>query len=280
MFRVWAPAAGQVDVEVAGQRHPMTPGDDPGWWEADAPCAGDGADYAFRLDGGDPLPDPRSPRQPFGINGVSRTYDHSAFRWTDCGWRGGPLRGAVIYELHVGTFTPRGHVRRRHRAARPSARSRRGHGRADAGRGVPRPSRLGLRRDLPVGGARAVRWAGRAEAVRGRVSRAAAWLSCSTWCTTTSAIGNRLGAFGPYFTDAHMTPWGPAVNLDQPGSDEVRAFLIGNALMWLRDYHVDGLRLDAVHALEDHRALHFLEQLAAEVHALAALLESRTGPHR
>ena len=70
-------------------------------------------------------------------------------------------------------------------------------------------------------------------------------------------IGNRLADFGPYFTDAHVTPWGPAVNLDQPGSDEVRAFLIGNALMWLRDYHLDGLRLDAVHALEDHRALNF-----------------------
>ena len=85
-------------------------------------------------------------------------------------------------------------------------------------------------------------------------------------------IGNRLGAFGPYFTEAHVTPWGPAVNLDQPGSDEVRAFLIENALMWLRDYHLDGLRLDAVHAFEDHRALHFLEQLASEVQALAALL--------
>ena len=85
-------------------------------------------------------------------------------------------------------------------------------------------------------------------------------------------IGNRLADFGPYFTDAHVTPWGPAVNLDQPGSDEVRAFLIGNALMWLRDYHLDGLRLDAVHALEDHRALNFLEELAAEVQALAALL--------
>jgi maltooligosyltrehalose trehalohydrolase len=85
-------------------------------------------------------------------------------------------------------------------------------------------------------------------------------------------IGNHLAQFGPYFTGAHVTPWGPAVNLDQPGSDEVRDFLIGNALMWLRDYHLDGLRLDAVHALEDHRALHFLEQLAAGVQALAAHL--------
>jgi malto-oligosyltrehalose trehalohydrolase len=95
---------------------------------------------------------------------------------------------------------------------------------------------------------------------------------CSTSCTTTSAPANRLADFGPSFTDAHVTPWGPAVNLDQPGSDEVRAFLIGNALMWLRDYHLDGLRLDAVHALEDRRALHLLEQITAQVHALAARL--------
>src|SRR5262249_60285113 len=84
--------------------------------------------------------------------------------------------------------------------------------------------------------------------------------------------GNERGAFGPYFTEAHLTPWGPAVNVDQPGSDEVRALLIENALMWLRDYHLDGLRLDAVHAFEDHRAMNFLEQLTAEVQALAALL--------
>ena len=85
-------------------------------------------------------------------------------------------------------------------------------------------------------------------------------------------IGNRLGEFAPYFTTAHAKTWGPAVNLDQPGSDEVRQFLIGNALMWLRDYHLDGLRLDAVHAFEDPRALHFLEQLAVEVQALGTRL--------
>src|SRR5262249_60660003 len=79
-----------------------------GWWQAEVAAAGDGTDYAFRLGGGDPLPDPRSPWQPYGINGVSRTYDHSAFTWTDWGWRGGPLHGSVIYEMHVGTFTSEG----------------------------------------------------------------------------------------------------------------------------------------------------------------------------
>ena len=85
-------------------------------------------------------------------------------------------------------------------------------------------------------------------------------------------IGNRLADYGPYFTDAHVTPWGPAVNLDQSGSDEVRAFIIGNALMWLRDYHLDGLRLDAVHALADQRAQHLLAELTASVDGLAAML--------
>ena len=84
--------------------------------------------------------------------------------------------------------------------------------------------------------------------------------------------GNYLPEFGPYFTEAHTTPWGSAVNLDMPGSDEVRRYVIDNALMWLRDYHVDGLRLDAVHALVDERATHLLEELAVEVEALGAQL--------
>ncbi len=111
LFSVWAPAAGRVEVEVAGQRYPMSPqtaGTCSGWWSADVPDVSVGLDYGFRLDDGETLPDPRSLRQPFGIKGLSRTYDHSAFRWTDRSWRGGPLAGSVIYELHTGTFTPEG----------------------------------------------------------------------------------------------------------------------------------------------------------------------------
>ena len=89
--------------------------------------------------------------------------------------------------------------------------------------------------------------------------------------------GNYLGEYGPYFTDRYQTPWGEAVNMDGPGSDEVRRFFIDNALMWLRDYHVDGLRLDAVHAIVDESALHFLEQLAVEVEALAATWAAACG---
>ena len=270
-FRVWAPNASQAEVEVRGERHPMPPGAAPGWWQADVPGASDGADYAFRLDGGDPLPDPASLRQPQGPAGPSRTYDHCAFGWTDRGWRGGPLHGSVMYELHVGTFTPEGTF--------DAAIGRLDHLR-DLGVDIVElmpvatfPGRHGWGYDgtnlwavhEPYGGPDGLKRL--VDACHAR--RLAVVLDV---VYNHLGVGNRLAEFGPYFTEAHVTPWGPAVNLDQPGSDEVRAFLIGNALMWLRDYHLDGLRLDAVHALEDHRALHFLEQLAAEVQALAARL--------
>jgi maltooligosyltrehalose trehalohydrolase len=262
-------------VEVAGQRYRLSQegagAAAAGWWSVDVPDVTAGIDYGFRLDDGEPLPDPRSLRQPFGVMGPSRTYDHSAFRWTDQRWRGGALHGSVIYELHVGTFTAEGTfdaaigqldqlrdlgvhtVELMPVAAFPGH-----HGWGYDGINLwavhePYGGPDGLKRFVDACHARGL--AVLLDVVYNHVG-----------------IGNRLDAFGPYFTEAHVTPWGPAVNLDQPGSDEVRAFLIGNALMWLRDYHLDGLRLDAVHALEDHRALHFLEELATEALALAALL--------
>ncbi len=273
-FSVWAPAASQAEVEVAGQRHPMSQentGSSSGWWSADVPDMVAGIDYGFRLDGGEILPDPRSLRQPFGIRGLSRSYDHSAFRWTDQSWRGGPLHGSVIYELHIGTFTAKGTF--------DAAVGRLDHLRALGVHAVELmpvaafPGEHGWGYDginlwavhEPYGGPDGLK-----RFVDACHARGLAVLLDVVYNHV--GIGNRLGDFGPYFTEAHVTPWGPAVNLDQPGSDEVRGYLIGNALMWLRDYHLDGLRLDAVHALEDHRALHFLEELAAEVQALAARL--------
>ena len=271
-FRVWAPAAGRVEVQAVGDWYPMSAAAAPGWWEADVGHAPGGTDYAFRLDGGPPLPDPRSPRQPFGPQGVSRSYDHSAFGWGDRGWRGTPLHGSVIYELHLGTFTPGGtfdaaierldHLRDigvTMVELMPVAAFPGRHGWGYDGTNLwavhePYGGPDGLKRFVDACHAR--RLAVLLDVVYNHVG-----------------IGNHLAEFGPYFTDAHVTPWGPAVNLDQPGSDEVRDFLIGNARMWLRDYHIDGLRLDAVHALEDHRALHFLEQLADEMQALAAQLD-------
>jgi len=273
-FSVWAPAAARVEAEVAGRRYPMTrdaSGSGPGWWSPDVPDVAAGTDYGFRLDDGELLPDPRSPRQALGINGPSRSYDHSAFSWTDRGWRGGPLPGTVVYELHTGTFTPEGTFDAA--IGRLDHLGQLGVQTVELMPVAAFPGRHGWGYDginlwavhEPYGGPDGLK-----RFVDACHARGLAVLLDVVYNHV--GIGNRLADFGPYFTTAHTTPWGPAVNLDQPGSDEVRAFLIGNALMWLRDYHLDGLRLDAVHALEDHRALHFLEELAAEVQALAALL--------
>jgi malto-oligosyltrehalose trehalohydrolase len=271
-FDVWAPAAGRVDVDVAGRLYPMSPADRPGWWTADVPgaIALAGTDYAFRLDGGEPLADPRSPRQPAGPAGRSRTYDHAAFSWTDDRWRGAPVSGAVIYELHLGTFTPEGTLdaaigRLDHLVElgvtvvelMPVAAFPGDHGWGYDGIGLWAVHE-------PYGGPDALK----------RFVDACHTSGLAVYLDVVYnhvGPGNRLASFGPYFTDAHLTPWGPAVNLDQPGSDEVRAFVVDNALMWLRDYHLDGLRLDAVHALVDNRALNILEELAVAVDALAAV---------
>jgi len=269
-FRVWAPVARRAAAEVDGHRHEMSAAGG-GWWAADVPAAAQAARYGFRLDGGDLLADPRSPRQPDGPAGLSQRYDHAAFSWTDDGWRGVPLPGAVLYELHVGTFTAQGTFdaaieRLDHLCdlgvdiveLMPVAAYPGEHGWGYDGIGLwavhePYGGPDGLKRFVSACHDR--RLAVVLDVVYNHVGS-----------------GNRLADFGPYFSAAHLTPWGPGVNLDQPGSDEVRAFIIGNALMWLRDYHLDGLRLDAVHALADNRALHLLEELAAEVQALSAHL--------
>ena len=266
-FRLWAPAAGRVEVEACGQRVPMKAAFG-GWWSA--AVAGISADekYAFRLDGGELLADPRSPRQPFGPAGSSQRCDHAAFGWTDRDWSGRDLRGSVIYELHIGTFTAGGTL--------------------DAAIGrLDYLVSLGIDivELMPVAAFPGERgwgydgiglWAvhepyGGPDGLK-RFTNACHQRNLAVLLDVVYnhvGVGNRLAEFGPYFTDTHLTPWGPAVNLDQPGSDEVRAFLVDNALMWLRDYHLDGLRLDAVHALEDHRAMHLLEELAARVQELA-----------
>jgi maltooligosyltrehalose trehalohydrolase len=179
------------------------------------------------------------------------------------------LHGAVIYELHVGTFTTEGTLN--------AAIGQLGH---LASLGVTAvelmpvasfPGQHGWGYDgiglwsvhEPYGGP---------EALRRFVDACHATGLAVILDVVYNHVGpgNRLAELGPYFTTTYATPWGEAVNLDQPGSDEVRDFIIGNALHWLRDFRIDGLRLDAVHAFQDHRAVHVLEELAAEVDALSA----------
>jgi maltooligosyltrehalose trehalohydrolase len=278
-FRVWAPNAVRVRVQAEGTNYPLERRDS-GWWQADVERAGPGTDYAYFLNDEDlALPDPRSFWQPHGIHGPSRVLNPAAFTWTDGAWQAPPLRSGVIYELHVGTFTSEGTL--------------------DAAQG-----KLDALRDLGITHVELMPvnsfpgWQGWGydgvdlfaphEPYGYPNSGPAALQRFVDACHAKGLAvlldvvynhlgpsGNYLGKFGPYFTHAHHTPWGDAVNLEDAGSHEVRRFFCDNALMWLRDYHCDGLRLDAVHAYLDRSAINFMEQIAAEVHAL----EAQTGKH-
>jgi maltooligosyltrehalose trehalohydrolase len=268
-FAVWAPKPERVEVQLDGVLHPMIR-DDSDWWRTTV--AHEGTDYAFVLDGGDPRPDPRSAWQPNGVHAASRIVDHTSFDWTDDHWRGVALPGSVLYELHIGTFTDEGTF--------DAAIERLDH-LADLGVSAVEllpcnafAGRWGWGYDgvawyavhEPYGGPAGLKRFVDAAHARGL------GVVMDVVYNHLGPAGNYLPEFGPYLTDAHTTPWGAAVNLDRPGSDEVRRHIIDNALMWLREYHVDGLRLDAVHALVDERATHLLEELAVEVEALAAQL--------
>ncbi|CAD5929962.1 Malto-oligosyltrehalose trehalohydrolase [Streptomyces sp. KY75] len=270
-FEVWAPEADTVVLEAAEVRYPMER--DPereGWWSAEAEAA-DGERYGFRVDDGPLLPDPRSRRQPDGPDGPSAVVDQGAYAWRN-GWAGRRLNRAVLYELHVGTYTPEGTF--------DAAAARLGH---LAELGITHVSLMPV---CPFPGTNGwgyegvSLWAvhepyGGPEGLKRFVDTAhglGLGVVLDVVHNHLGPSGNYLPAFGPYFTDTHHTPWGAAVNLDAPGSDEVRAFLLGSALAWLRDYRLDGLRLDAVHALADTRALTFLEELSTAVDALAVEL--------
>jgi maltooligosyltrehalose trehalohydrolase len=275
VFKVWAPKAQGVDVKIGRQKYPLTKAEG-GWWEAPVESAGPGTDYVFLLDGKDqPLPDPRSAFQPQGVNGPSRIVDHSAFLWTDSEWHARPLQSAIIYELHVGTFTPEGTCDAA--AAKLRYLKELGITHVELLPFAEFPGRNGWGYDgvdlfAPHGAY------GGPDGLKRLVDACHAQALAVIMDVVYNHFGpsgNYVGSFGPYFTDAHKTPWGDAVNLEDAGSYEVRRFFCDNALMWLRDYHMDGLRLDAVHAYMDRSAINFMEQLSSEVRALEGL----TGRH-
>ncbi len=273
-FEVWAPyAESGVDLVMHDRRYPMRRGDS-GWWHVDQP-AEDGDRYWFSLDGGEPLPDPRARALPDGPDGPAQVVvlpdpDEATARW-----RGSYLPGSVLYEMHVGTFTDEGTL---------DAATRRLDHLVDLGIDMVElmplatfPGQHGWGYDGvglyavhdAYGGPAALRRFVDACHARGL------GVLVDVVYNHLGPSGNHLQEFGPYFTRRYETPWGEALNLDGPGSDAVRRFIIDNALLWLRDYGVDGLRLDAVHALFDERAVTLLEELAAEIIAWSVRLGRR-----
>ena len=261
-LRVWAPRPSSVQVVVDGTARPMRPERD-GWWSA--PALAPGTDYAFLLDDAErTVPDPASRWQPEGVHGPSRVYDQNAFAWTDTDWRGRELPGAVIYELHLGTFTPG--------ATCDAAIDRLDH-----------LVELGITHVevLPVNavngtwnwGYDGVGWYAVHEPLGGpdgfkRFVDAAHGKGLAVVLDVVynhlGPSGNYLPEFGPYLKSGRNT-WGDLINVEEPA---VREFILDNALMWLRDYHVDALRLDAVHALQDSSPKHILAELAERVRRL------------
>ena len=214
-------------------------------------------------------------RQPQGVHGLSRVYDQNAFAWSDTGFQPRPLSSAVIYELHIGTFTTEGtldgaiakldelvNLGITHVELMPVAAFDGVHGWGYDGVAL-------FAVHQPYGGPDALKRFVDAAHAKGLA------VLLDVVYNHFGPSGNYAGKFGPYITDAHHTPWGGAVNLEGPWSHQVRRFFLDNALMWMRDFHIDGLRLDAVHAYVDRSAIHFLEQLATETRTLEAALGRR-----
>jgi maltooligosyltrehalose trehalohydrolase len=270
-FRVWAPAISSLAVELSPGRHvPMQrDGED---FEAVIPDAAPGDTYSFVFDDGRTRPDPASRSQPHGVHGPSQIVDPGAFHWSDEHWKGIALQDYIFYELHTGTFTP-------------------------AGTFAGVVSKLDYLRELgitaielmPVAefpGSR--NWGydgvdlyaphsayGGPQELKKLVNachRAGLAVVLDVVYNHLGPEGNYLSTFGPYFTDQYRTPWGPAINYDGPGSDGVRRFIIDNALYWLTEYHVDALRLDAIHSIFDSSALHILAELRDRFHEQATHL--------
>lgn len=274
-FMVWAPFRKKVELLGGNKRapaaHPMER-DDRGYWRVRLPVVPD-FPYLFRLDGEVTCPDPASLSQPAGVHGPSAVVDLTAYRWHDEGWTGIQLANMIIYELHVGTFTPShdfdGVARKLDYLA--------GLG-INAIELMPLAQFPGVRNwgydgvypfavQHSYGGVEGFRRLVDAAHQRGIV------VVVDVVYNHFGPEGNYLAQFGPYFTDNYHTPWGSAVNFDDAWSDGVRNFFLQNARMWLEDYRVDVLRLDAVHAIKDLSAIPFVRQLKE----LATEIEVRTG---
>ena len=271
-FSIWAPRVDSIAVKTDDGVHPMSRGER-GWWTVDIASAGDNSDHGFLVnDDPTPYPDPRSARQPYGVHGLSRVVDHSQFHWTDSDWQAPSLYSGIVYEMQVGTFTQQGtfdaaterldylvDLGVTHLELMPVASFPGNHGWSYDGVELFAPTEVyggpdGLKRLVDA------------------CHRRGLAVLMDVVYNHFGPVGNHTGKFAPYLTHSHHTPWGDAVNFEEADSDEVRRFFCDNAIMWLRDYHIDGLRLDAIQSMVDTSAVHFLEQLSAEVEKLSGQL--------
>jgi maltooligosyltrehalose trehalohydrolase len=263
---VWAPRAETIAVKLSGEDARTVPLErgDGDVFEASVQGVGAGADYLYLVNGERERPDPVSRWQPSGVHGPSRVVDPEEFAWTDEAWKGIPLKELIIYELHTGTFTPEGtfeaiipklaHLKQlgvnavelMPVAEFPGARN---WGYDGAHLYAPQSTYGG-----PPGLKRLID-ACHAEGLA---------VVLDVVYNHLGPEGNYLGEYAPIFTDKYRTPWGDALNFDDAGSDGVRRYFVDNALYWLTEYHVDALRLDAVHGIIDTGPRHILEELAGE----------------
>ncbi len=271
-FDVWAPRPARLRLSVGDVIVEMQQTDG-GWWTPSEPAPGPekgDVDYGYLIDDADaPVPDPRSRRQPAGVHQRSRTYDPSSFDWTDATWTGRQLAGSLIYELHVGTFTPDGTL--------DAALGRLDHLRS-IGVDFVELMPVNAFNGVHNWGYDGVLWHAVHEPYGGppgyqhfvdECHAAGLGVIQDVVYNHLGPSGNYLPLFGPYLKPGRNT-WGDLVNLDAEGSAEVRRYILDNVRMWLEDYHVDGLRLDAVHALADSSEVHLLEEMAIEVAAMSA----------
>ena len=287
-FTVWAPLVDAVAVEIVG--HQQKPDsrqessdstllhmdkDEQGYWQAYAPELPAGTRYKYRLDGEASWPDPASSYQPEGVHGPSEVIDHAQFEWSDQEWQGVPLAEYVIYELHVGTFTDEGTFESAI-ARLPDL----------AGLGItaveimpvaqfPGDHNWGYDGVFPFAVQNSYGGPDGLKRLVDACHQLGLAIILDVVYNHFGPEGNYTGKFGPYTTEHYRTPWGSAINFDDAYSDGVRHYFIENAISWLRDYHFDALRLDAVHAIYDFGAKHFLQSLSESV---AEFAEERDFP--
>ncbi len=271
-FTVWAPFLDKVELKIIlpEEKSLQMEKDTRGYWRTAVPDISPGTRYCYRLGQKRDRPDPASQFQPEGVHGPSQVVNHHAFHWEDAGWNAPALSQMAMYELHVGTFTPQGNFQ---------AIIRR----------LPALRELGINAIelMPVAQFPGERnWGydgvfpfavqnsyGGPEGLKRLVNechKAGIAVILDVVYNHLGPEGNYLRDFGPYFTDKYRTPWGMALNFDDADSNEVRNFFIENALHWFRDYHIDALRLDAIHGISDMSAVPFLQELAGNVKELCA----------